>query len=137
MKVSAILLAFAFVLASCSSVDTHLAPKADLSHLKRFYVEHRLTDDHHIDDAIVAELQARGREASAGPLTMMPDGVEAIVTYEDTWTWDFRSYLLRLKIDVRHANTDKPLASGSYEQPTPVPKSPPAVVHKIFASMFK
>lgn len=136
MKVIAILFASVLLLAGCSSVETHEAPKVDLSSIKRFYVEHLLTDDHHIDDIIVAELKAMGKDASDGPLTMMPDNTEAVISYEEVWEWDFKSYLIALQIDVRRAHTDHPLAQGDYRQPNPVPKSPEAVVHIILAKLF-
>jgi len=137
MKLFAVLLASAILLAACSSVSTHRNGHVDLSRLKRFYVEHRLTDDHHIDEQIVAGLQALGRQASAGPMTMMPDGVEAVVTYEDNWAWDFKSYLIQLSIDIRKANTDQPLARGTYRQPSMITKQPPDVIRAILTPLFK
>src|SRR5882724_11113290 len=106
MKVASILFSVAAFLSACSSVQTHRDPRADLTLLKSFFVVHRLTDDHHIDDTIVAQLKALGREASAGPMTMMPQTVDAVVTYRDEWAWDFRSYLIQLDIEIKHAHTD-------------------------------
>lgn len=137
MKFSAVLLTFAFLLAGCRSVRIERAPHADLGGIKRFFVEHRLTDDHHLDDIIVAELQSRGLEASAGPLTMMPDNAEAVVSYADDWAWDFKSYLIQLRIDIRSARLDRPLATGTYRQPSPITKSPTQVVHAILAPLFE
>lgn len=124
------------LLAGCSSLDTH--QEADLSSLHRIFVEHRLTDNHRIDEAIVAELKARGYEASCGPLTMMPEqGIDAIITYEDRWAWDFNSYLIELHLEV-HANfTNKELARGHYHQASALTKSPPEVVHQILDPLFK
>lgn len=136
MKCPALVFAvLGLLFAGCSSLDTH--KDADLSALHRIYVEHHLTDNHRIDEAIVAELKSRGYDASAGPLTMMPEGIEAIITYEDRWAWDFNSYLIDLSIEV-HANfTNKPLGHGHYHQASAITKSPPQVVHQIIDPLFK
>ena len=124
------------LLAGCSSLDTH--QDSDLSSLHRIYVEHLLTDNHRIDEAIVAELKARGYEASCGPLTMLPDqGIDAIISYEDRWAWDFNSYLIDLNIAVRANFTNKELAHGHYHQASALTKSPPEVVHQILDPLFK
>lgn len=138
MKVCAWLVAGGFLLlVACSSVHTHRDPRADLSHLKRFYVEHRLNDNNRIDAAIVAELKSLGFDASAGPLTMMPDATDALVNYEDVWAWDFKSYLLQLNIVIRHPHVEsRTFAAGTYRQPTVVTKSPPEVVREILKPLF-
>jgi hypothetical protein len=136
MKVSVLLLSLVALLCSCSSVHTRSNPKVDLSGLKSFYVVHRLTDDHHIDDTIVDYLKARGYEASKGPLTMMPQSVEAVITYRDEWAWDFKSYLIQLDVDIHRAHNNQPLGQGSYRQPSIVTKTPAAVVEEILKSLL-
>lgn len=135
MKFIVPLLAACALFVGCSSLDTH--QEKDLASIQRIYVEHRLTDNHRIDEAIVAELNSRGYEASCGPLTMMPDGIQAILTYEDRWAWDFNSYLIDLRIEV-HANfTNKALGHGHYHQASAITKSPPEVVRQIIDPLFK
>ncbi len=135
MKLLVPLLALGLLAAGCASLDTQ--KKAEYSQYHRFYVEHRLTDNHHLDEMIVAELKARGLDASCGPLTMMPEGIEVIVTYADRWEWDFHSYLIELRIELRANITDQPLASGYYHQAPAVTKSPETVVREIIAGLFK
>ena len=122
-------------LAGCSSLSTH--QETDLGAIRHIYVEHRLTDNHHIDELIVGELKARGYDASSGPLTMLPDGVEAIITYEDRWTWDFKSYLIDLNLEMRANFTSKPLANGHYHQASAMTKPPADVVHAIIEPLFR
>ncbi len=137
MKCPALLVALvALLFAGCSSLDTH--EDTDLSHLQHIYVEHHLTDNHRIDEAIVAELKSRGYDASSGPVTMMPEeGIDTVITYEDRWAWDFNSYLIDLTIEVRANFTNKPLARGHYHQASALTKSPPQVVHQIIDPLFK
>lgn len=119
----------------CSSIVTRKV--IDLAPFKRIYVEHRLTDDRHLDEMIVQELNRLGYEASRGPLTMMPDNADAVLTYEDRWEWDFKTYLIEFKVAVRTARTKKKLAEGSYYQPTPNSKPPAEVVSKVLTPLFK
>ena len=128
------LLVAASFLAGCSSVTTRKV--IDLTAFKHIYVVHRLTDDHHVDELFVRELQSRGHDASSGPLTMMPDNADAILTYADRWEWDFKSYLIELDIELRTAHTDKKLADGRYYQPTIKTKTPTEVIHDVLAPLF-
>lgn len=138
MKVAAVLLTLtALLFTSCSSVYTDRNPRTDFSRLQRFYVERRLADNHQIDRTIVAELRALGLEASSGPMTMMPQGVDAIVTYQDEWAWDFKTYLIQLHIQIRSAHKDQPLAFGTYRQPNPLPKPPDYVIRTILTRLLK
>lgn len=131
------LLVIGLGLLGCSSVRTHKAPQADLSRYQRFFVVHRLGDDHQIDVAIVTELRALGFEASAGPRTMMPQSTQAIVTYQDDWAWDFKSYMIQLNILVNDARNEQSLATGVYQQPSMITKTPPDVVRTVLGSIFK
>jgi hypothetical protein len=124
------------LLTGCSSVQTHRNPGVDLARYQRFYVEHRLTDDRHLDEMIVARLHELGREASFGPLTMMPEDTQVVVTYEDAWAWDFKNYLIELNIQFRSARKDRGLAYGGYRQPSMITKSPEEVVSLILTPLF-
>jgi len=121
--------------AGCSSLSTRSV--VDLSTFRRIYVVHLLSDDHHLDELFVHELQLLGHEASSGPLTMMPENAEVVLTYDDRWEWDFKTYLIELDVELRTAHTDKKLADGRYIQPSPKTKPPPAVVHELLAPLFK
>lgn len=137
MKSAVALLLLAVFLSGCSSTYIDRRPHTDFSKLKRVYVEHRLSDNHQIDQTIVTELRALGIEASAGPLTMLPDGTDAILTYQDEWAWDFKSYLIELNLQLRGAIKEQYLAAGTYRQPSPVTKTPAEVVRLILARIFK
>jgi hypothetical protein len=137
MKTAVVLLLLAVFLAGCSSIYIDRRPRTDFSKIKRVYVERRLSDNHQIDQTIVAELRALGLEASSGPLTMLPDGTDAIVTYQDEWAWDFKSYLIEFNLQLRGAIKEQYLAAGTYRQPSPITKSPAEIVHLILARIFK
>ena len=135
MKVSFLLLIGCMLLAGCSSLTTHQS--GDLGSLKHIYVEHLLNDNYRMDESIAAELKALGYDASAGPLTMMPDNVDAIITYDARTAWDFKSYVIELNVLVKANFTEKILGTGRYYQASITTKSPEETVHEVITSLFK
>ena len=134
MKAPVLLLAFLALLAGCATQSTRKT--VALTGFHRIYVETRLTDNHHIDELLATELRRLGYEASSGHLTMMPENTDAILTYTDRWTWDFKDYLIEFTLEVQTAKTRKKLADGRYYQPSLKTKSPAEVVHEILAPLF-
>ena len=122
------------LVAGCASVETRKV--IDLTPFKHIFVEHLLTDDKRVDETIVAELTRLGYVATSGPLTMLPDEADAVLSYEDRWEWDFKSYMIEFSVTVRTARTKKKLADGRYYQPTPNSKSPTEVVSKVLTPLF-
>lgn len=122
------------LLAGCTSIETRKV--VDLAPFRHIYVEHRLTDDRRLDETIVQELSRLGYVASRGPLTMLPDDADAVLTYEDRWEWDFKTYLIEFNVVLRTARTKKQLAAGRYYQPTPNSKPPAEVVGKVLTPLF-
>jgi hypothetical protein len=131
-----LLLSLGVALASCSHVTVNRDPGADLSRYRQFYVERRLGDDHRLDELLVRELQRAGCQASSGPRTMQPEGMDACVTYTDRWAWDFKTYLIELNVEVRDARTNKLLATARFYQPSLTTKSPPEMIREIIAPFF-
>jgi lysyl-tRNA synthetase class I len=130
----ALLAVCVLLFSGCASIETRKV--VDLSQFKKIYVEHRLTDDRRVDEMIVQELTKLGYQASRGPLTMLPDHTDAVLTYEDRWEWDFKTYLIEFNVTVRTARTNKKLADGRYYQPTPNSKAPAEVVSKVITPLF-
>jgi hypothetical protein len=129
------LIACALLLAGCATgMSTRKA--TDLTRFKRIYVESRLADNHRIDAHIAGALNELGREATFGVATMRPDGIDAIVSYTDRWEWDFKNYMIEIKIDLRDARTDKPLATGSYYQASLKTKPSEEVIRLILKPLF-
>ncbi len=131
---SLLTLALAITLAGCSSVSTRKV--VELDRFQRFYVERRLNENNHLDELIVAELQRLGREASSGPLTMMPPKTDVLVTYDARWTWDFKTYLIELNLELHTIFPSKKLADGRYYQPSLNPKQPAEAVRGILGPLF-
>jgi hypothetical protein len=136
-SVPLIALLFAALLFTGCSTALFTRKATDLTRFKRIYVESRLSDNHRIDEKIATELRTLGVDASFGVPTMLPEGVDAIVSYEDRWQWDFKDYMIEIKIDLREARSNKPLATGSYYQASFKTKSSEAVIRLILTPLFR
>ena len=130
------LVAAAALCVSCTSVAVVKAPKVDLGRYRRIFVEQPFNENHHVDEMIADEVRRLGRTASSGPLTMMPDNTDAVISYNAQWTGDFTTNLTDLSVVLRTAHTDKRLAEGRYYQPSPRPKSAEYVVRKLIDRLF-
>lgn len=129
-----LVLATALAAVSCSSVSTRKV--VSLDRFQRFYVEKRLNENYHLDELLVAELQRLGRQASSGPRTMMPENTEVLVTYDARWTWDFKTYLIELDLEMHTIFPSKKLADGRYYQPSVKPKPPAEAIRGLLVPLF-
>ena len=122
------------LLSGCSSVSARKV--VALERFQRIYVEQRTNDNHRLDELIVAELKRHGRDASSGPLTMMPDDTQAVVTYDARWEWDFKTYLIELNLEMFAAHPRKKVADGRYYQPSIKTKTAAEAVREILTALF-
>ena len=125
------------LLAGCSTLDSHVEPKADLGAIRHIFVVENLNDNHDLHGLIVQELRARGLQAESGPITLMPTDAKVYLNYDDRWDWDFRSYLIALNLTLREANSDRLLATASYFRPTAFLKTPDFMVRTALAALLK
>lgn len=107
-----------------------------LDRYPRIYVERRLNDNHRIDELFVAELKRLGRDASSGPLTMLPEKTDLLLTYDTRWEWDFRTYLIELNLELHTVHPRKKLADARYYQPNVRNKPPPEVIREVLDRLF-
>lgn len=107
-----------------------------LDQFRRVFVERQLNDNHQLDLLFVAELKRLGYESSSGPITMMPENADAVLTYDARWEWDFKTYLIELTLEVHTARTKKKLADARHYQPTIRTKEPALVIRELLAPLF-
>jgi uncharacterized protein YceK len=131
-----ILLGLMAGLSGCSTVDARVAPGHNLANVKRFFVVTSSSDNHGLNRHITNALQARGLTAESGPLTMMPDDTEAVITYQDRWGWDFSDYLAYLRIDVSAPGKTEPYASVNFSASVPSGKSYQATLQSLVDRLF-
>lgn len=122
------------LLSSCSTVTSRKAIELDT--FRHVFVEERLNDNVRLHELLVAELRRHGREASSGPMTMMPQNAQAVLTYDARWEWNFKTYLVELNLELHTARSRRKLAESSYRQPSLVGKSHAHAVRESIARMF-
>jgi len=136
MKRIAFLPCLALLLWGCSTktqID-RATPPAKLHHI---FVEHLLSDGHNVDELIARELRRLGYDASAGPLTMMPEGTEAIIAYQPSWTFDFTTYLIEIDVAVRDAKTAKEIAVSRVFRPAVIGNDTNTMIQRAIDPIFK
>jgi hypothetical protein len=133
----AILILGTLLLSSCGSVTTRSAPSVRPSRINHVYIEHELSDGRNLDRLFAAELRRRGYDAASGPPTEMPDGEDAIISYQDTWTYDFTDYMIQLDISVRDARSGVEIATGHEFEPSFIGTKPEKMIAKVLDKIFK
>lgn len=126
-----VLLGFALLLGGCASFDAGAPQGSGLANLQRFFVVSNLNDNHALDQRIATALEARGLVAGSGPLTMMPDNTQAIVTFQDNWAWDFGEHLVFLKLAVHKPDSNEIIASAVFSARIPLKEAPPIIMQLV------
>jgi hypothetical protein len=119
------------LLGGCVSYDRQVVPGRSLDGVKRFFVLSNQNDNHGLDHQIEAALKIRGNEAEVGPLTMLPDDSQVVVSYEDRWEWDFGDHLIFLQLTARDRRSADPIATVRFSAKIPKGKATPAVVGEL------
>ena len=133
--VKAILLLLALLMIpGCASVSARKV--VTLEPYQHIFVVERLNENHRLNEFLVSELRRLGRDASTGPLTMIPDNTQAVLTYDARWEWDFQTYVIELTLELYTTHTNKKLADARYYQPSIHPKPPGEVARAIINRMF-
>ncbi len=109
----------------------------DPSSYKSFYVEQNKDDTGGLDKVIKDTFTTMGFEAAMGPADAIPENADALVSYEFQWFWDITNYLLMLKILVREADTQWPIAMGESVRTSLVRKAPKDMALEILTPIFK
>ena len=131
-----LMLGMIFLLGGCASYSTHVDHGRSLKGIKRFFVVSNLNDNHAIDHQIADALKARNLEADSGPHTMMPDNTQAVVTFQDHWTWDFGDHLVFLQISVRDRRSEQSFAWNTFSAKVPLHEDPSVTVARVVDQLF-
>lgn len=120
----------------CASFDASVDGGRSLKDVQRFFVISNLNDNRALDHQIAAALRARGRTAEVGPLTMMPDDAQAVVTFQDHWAWDFGEHLVFMKIMVRDPLKSQPYASVTFNARVPLREPAATTVKRLVDALL-
>jgi hypothetical protein len=108
-----IFLVFAACLfAGCTHLERTITKGRDPAKPKEIFVAENLADNHRLAGRIAAALRARGLKSESGPLTMLPESAQAVIHYEDRWTWDFGDHMTYLRLDLHDPGEKRPYASA-------------------------
>ena len=116
-----VLLLLTGLFAGCASYEVEKGHT--LAGVQRFFVLTSPNDGHALDHQIAAALTRRGYQVEFGPLTMLPEETQAIISYQDHWTWDFGDHLVYLQIAVHDRKSNQTYASVSFSAKVPGRKS--------------
>ncbi|MDB6114804.1 MAG: hypothetical protein JWQ83_1303 [Lacunisphaera sp.] len=137
LKTATLLFAAGLLLGGCASFEGNVDKTHDLAGIQRFFVVSNSNDNHALDHRIAEALVSRGHTAESGPLTMMPDNAQAVVTFQDRWTWDFGEHLVFLKISVRNPDDTFPFGSATFEARVPSRDPLPVIVGRLADQLLK
>ncbi len=113
LLIAACLLPLLFGLIGCASIDRTVAPGRDPSALREVFVVKNLNDNRRLAENLVVALRARGLAAESGPLTLLPPGAEAVVRYDDRWSWDFGEHMTYLRVALHDPGEVRPYATAT------------------------
>ncbi len=130
------ILGLALVLGGCASYQVRVEGGKSLAGMQRFFVVTNLNDNHALDRRIVEAIKAHGFEAESGPLTLMPDNAQLIVSYQDRWSWDFGDHLVLLSLTVRDPNRNEMVATVSYNASIPEREPVSTLVTRLVDRLF-
>ena len=81
-----------------------------------WYVVRHAKDGRDLAAEIATTLRKHGLTVSSGSVEGQPDDVHRVVHYQDNWYWDIRMYLLKLRVEVRDAESGSILGWGESHQ---------------------
>ena len=132
----AALLSLFGLLAGCTSYEAQVDRGRPLTGVHRFFVLTSPNDGHGLDHQIAAALTNRGHQAETGPVTMLPEDSDAIVVYQDHWTWDFGDHLLYLQITVRDRKSSQSYGTVTFSAKVPTSKPPAEIADELVGKLF-
>ncbi len=132
-----LIVSLATLLGGCASFNASVDPGRSLKGVQRFFVVSNLNDNHALDQQIATALRTHGHTAEVGPLTMMPDDAQAVVTFQDHWTWDFGEHLVFMRINVRDPSASQSYASVTFDARVPLREAPATTVKRLVDALLE
>jgi hypothetical protein len=122
------------LISGCATYNANV-PRS-LKGVTQYFVLANGNDNRALNHQIVATLKAQGFSAETGPLTMMPDETQAIITYQDYWSWDFGEHLVYLQISARDRKSSEQFGSVTFNAKVPTRKTPAAIVDGLVVKLI-
>ncbi|MEN9841002.1 MAG: hypothetical protein RL376_802 [Verrucomicrobiota bacterium] len=125
----------------CTSLERTVKPERDPALLREIFVVVNLNDNHGVARKLAETLRTRGLHADSGPLTMLPETAQAVLTYDDRWSWDFGEHMTYLKIALHDPGELQPYATATrtrfIARSTDLAQALPPLVNELLAPVKK
>jgi hypothetical protein len=132
-----VLLGLGLLLGGCASFDASIERGRSLQGVQRFFVLSNLNDNRAIDQQIATALRARGRTAEVGPQTMLPDDAQAVVSFQDHWSWDFGEHLNYLRLTASDPRASQPYAAVTFSAKVPLREKTAVTVSRLVDALLE
>lgn len=128
----------ALVSSGCiTKLDSSVAPGVELSELKVIFVKKLAADERGIEKLIAQELNRMGYQAVYGSDLPANRNFDAIIEYQDKWTWDLTMYMIELRVQILDPINSYTMASGESYRTSIVRKTPSEMVKEVLTEIFK
>ena len=121
----------------CANLDRTVSPGRDPAALREVFVVKNLNDNRRLAEQLVVALRARGLVAESGHLTLLPESAEAVVRYEDRWSWDFGDHMTYLRVALHDRGEVRSYASATrtkfVARSTNLEEAIPPLLEELFA----
>jgi hypothetical protein len=94
-------------------------------------------DDNAINKLIATRLSNLGYQSSFGAAARPPEHVDAIITYQDRWTWDITMYMIKLDLQIHDGESGAVIARAQSMRPSLQRKSPEGMVQEVLGEILK
>jgi hypothetical protein len=110
------IISIALLALSCAGTSATPLPDTAQAEGAVFFVENHGDDARQLEQIIVETLRKRGLDAVGGAKETRPENTDFLVSYEDRWAWDMRTYLRLIQIDVQNVRTGEIVATSRSHQ---------------------
>lgn len=136
LRLSAFLCLAVLAFAGCTSLKRTVPSDRDLSTIREVFVVTNLNDNHRLAPQLVLALQAHGLRATHGPLTLLPSTTDAVLHYEDRWSWDFGEHMTYLRIDLHDPGAVRHYATATRTKYVANSTDVPAALAELTSELF-
>jgi hypothetical protein len=126
----------ALLLSNCAMRRVDPVAGQSLKGKQSFFVERHPKEDWNFHQMIADEIAFMGFTASAGEAGQAPAGVDAIVNYDDHWSWDITPWMYMLEISILDARTRNLIISGTSARGSLERRSPTTMAKETLGVIF-
>lgn len=114
LSIKVLIVLVLITLSGCSHNSVKVVPYSTINMNSEnvFYVIVDSKNQRNLDKLIIATLIKQGYKASSGKKENIPNEATVLITYEDKWMWDMRSFLSTFNVKFRNHLDEYPIIVG-------------------------